>query len=108
MRPDFRGSALLGVALLAIGGQWLIGRHGYRTPDQARADWVWQIFLARSLTIGQDRQGPFLWEYLAMESTPKLSRDELLSGLSQYLPKVIDHLTPDGRLPTENELSGRI
>ena len=37
-----------------------------------------------------------------------LSRDDLLSGLSQYLPKVIDHLTPDGRLPTENELSGRI
>ncbi|MGJ4890892.1 YidB family protein [Bradyrhizobium sp. HKCCYLRH3099] len=37
-----------------------------------------------------------------------LSRDELLSGLSQYLPKVIDQLTPDGRLPTEHELAGRI
>ncbi len=37
-----------------------------------------------------------------------LSRDELLSGLSQYLPQVVDHLTPDGRLPTETELSGRI
>lgn len=37
-----------------------------------------------------------------------LSRDELLSGLSQYLPQVIDHLTPDGRLPTENEISSRI
>ncbi|MET4213731.1 YidB family protein [Bradyrhizobium sp. LA2.1] len=37
-----------------------------------------------------------------------LSREELLSGLSQYLPQVIDHLTPDGRLPTENELSGRL
>lgn len=37
-----------------------------------------------------------------------LSREELLSGLSQYLPQVIDHLTPDGRLPTENELSGRV
>src|SRR6266702_182983 len=37
-----------------------------------------------------------------------LSRDELLSGLSQYLPQVIDHLTPDGRLPTENEISGRV
>lgn len=37
-----------------------------------------------------------------------LSRDELLSGLSQYLPQVIDHLTPDGRLPTEDEISGRI
>ena len=37
-----------------------------------------------------------------------LSRDELLSGLSQYLPDVINHLTPDGRLPNENEMSGRI
>lgn len=37
-----------------------------------------------------------------------LSREELLSGLSQYLPQVVDHLTPDGRLPTENELSRRI
>jgi uncharacterized protein YidB (DUF937 family) len=37
-----------------------------------------------------------------------LSRDELLSGLSQHLPDVINHLTPDGRLPTESELSGRL
>src|SRR5947209_2903167 len=37
-----------------------------------------------------------------------LSRDELLSGLSQYLPQVVDHLTPDGRLPTENEIAGRV
>jgi len=37
-----------------------------------------------------------------------LSRDELLQGLSQYLPRVVDHLTPDGRLPTEKELSGRL
>ena len=37
-----------------------------------------------------------------------LSRDQLLQGLSQYLPDVVNHLTPDGRLPDENELSGRI
>jgi len=37
-----------------------------------------------------------------------LSRDELLKGLSQYLPKVVDHLTPEGRLPNERELSERI
>jgi uncharacterized protein YidB (DUF937 family) len=37
-----------------------------------------------------------------------LSRDELLSGLSQYLPQVVDHLTPDGRLPTEQEIAGRV
>jgi uncharacterized protein YidB (DUF937 family) len=44
----------------------------------------------------------------AIASQAGLSRDELLKGLSQYLPNVIDHLTPDGRLPNENELSGRI
>jgi uncharacterized protein YidB (DUF937 family) len=37
-----------------------------------------------------------------------LSRDELLSGLSQHLPDVVNHLTPEGRLPSESELSGRI
>ena len=43
----------------------------------------------------------------ALMSQSGLSRDELLAGLSQYLPEVIDHLTPDGRLPTESEVSGR-
>jgi uncharacterized protein YidB (DUF937 family) len=44
----------------------------------------------------------------ALSAQSGLSRDELLAGLSQHLPEVINHLTPDGRLPTENELSGRI
>jgi uncharacterized protein YidB (DUF937 family) len=43
-----------------------------------------------------------------LASQTGLSRDELLKGLSQYLPDVVNHLTPDGRLPTENELSGRL
>ena len=34
-----------------------------------------------------------------------LSQDELLKGLSQYLPDVVNHLTPQGRIPTENEAS---
>jgi uncharacterized protein YidB (DUF937 family) len=33
-----------------------------------------------------------------------LSRDELLSGLSQYLPQAVDSLTPAGRVPDENEI----
>jgi uncharacterized protein YidB (DUF937 family) len=37
-----------------------------------------------------------------------MSREELLNGLSQHLPEVINHLTPDGRLPTESELAGRL
>jgi uncharacterized protein YidB (DUF937 family) len=44
----------------------------------------------------------------ALSSQSGMSRDDLLKGLSQYLPQVVDHLTPDGRLPTEDELSGRL
>ena len=44
----------------------------------------------------------------SLASQSGLSSDELLKGLSQYLPDVINHLTPDGRLPNANELSGRI
>jgi len=32
-----------------------------------------------------------------------MSRDELLEGLSQYLPQVVDELTPQGRVPTAQE-----
>ena len=32
-----------------------------------------------------------------------MNRDDLLNGLSRYLPHFVDQLTPDGRLPTEEE-----
>jgi uncharacterized protein YidB (DUF937 family) len=32
-----------------------------------------------------------------------MDRGDLLSGLSQYLPHFVDQLTPDGRVPTEDE-----
>ena len=44
----------------------------------------------------------------ALASQSGLSRDDLLQGLSQFLPDVVNKLTPDGRLPDENELSGRL
>jgi uncharacterized protein YidB (DUF937 family) len=44
----------------------------------------------------------------SLASQSGMSREDLLSGLSKYLPDVINHLTPDGRVPNENELSGRI
>ncbi len=34
-----------------------------------------------------------------------LSKEELLTGLSQQLPAVVDKLTPEGRLPTAEEVS---
>jgi len=32
-----------------------------------------------------------------------MSRDDLLNGLSQHLPGMVDHLTPSGRVPTDQE-----
>jgi uncharacterized protein YidB (DUF937 family) len=34
-----------------------------------------------------------------------LSRDEVLGALSEHLPGVVDELSPNGRLPTEQEVS---
>jgi uncharacterized protein YidB (DUF937 family) len=34
-----------------------------------------------------------------------MPRDQLLNGLSGELPQAIDKLTPDGRIPTDEELS---
>jgi uncharacterized protein YidB (DUF937 family) len=39
----------------------------------------------------------------ALMTQSGMSRDDLLQGLSQYLPQVVDQLTPEGRLPTEQE-----
>ena len=44
----------------------------------------------------------------AISSQSGLSRDDLLRGLSQYLPQAVDHLTPEGRLPTDSEVRGRL
>jgi uncharacterized protein YidB (DUF937 family) len=34
-----------------------------------------------------------------------VDRGDLLSGLRQYLPRFVDQLTPDGRVPSEEEAS---
>jgi uncharacterized protein YidB (DUF937 family) len=39
----------------------------------------------------------------ALSRQTGLGRDELLAGLSQQLPDLVDQLTPGGRLPTEEE-----
>jgi uncharacterized protein YidB (DUF937 family) len=39
----------------------------------------------------------------ALSQQTGLGREELLAGLSQHLPDLIDQLTPNGRLPTEQE-----
>ncbi|GIQ76424.1 YidB family protein [Bradyrhizobium sp. ma5] len=44
----------------------------------------------------------------SLASQSGMSRDQLLQGLSQYLPDAVNHLTPDGRLPSGDELHGRL
>ena len=41
----------------------------------------------------------------ALSAHSGMSRDDLLAGLSQYLPQAVDHLTPNGRMPTDQEVS---
>lgn len=41
----------------------------------------------------------------ALTKQTGLKREDLLSGLSQQLPELVDQLTPDGRLPTDQEAS---
>ena len=41
----------------------------------------------------------------ALQQQTGMSRDDLLQGLSDNLPDFVDQLTPDGRLPTEEEAS---
>lgn len=47
--------------------------------------------------------GPEVIEELTQRTG--LSREELLARLSRDLPKAVDELTPDGKLPSENEFS---
>ncbi|WP_426437859.1 YidB family protein [Bradyrhizobium genosp. P] len=44
----------------------------------------------------------------SLASQSGMSRDDLLQGLSRYLPDAVNHLTPDGRLPSDDEVSGRL
>jgi uncharacterized protein YidB (DUF937 family) len=41
----------------------------------------------------------------ALSRQTGMDRNDLLEGLSQHLPELVDQLTPQGRLPTEDEAS---
>ena len=60
----------------------------------------WFPFSAEDLSkvLGED-------QIKALMTHSGLSRDELIAGLGQQLPELINQLTPNGRLPTEHEVS---
>jgi uncharacterized protein YidB (DUF937 family) len=101
------GGALAGGAagsLLNGGLGSLLEQFQQNGQGQAAASWVGkgpnqdisESDLAKSIGI-EDIE--------ALAQHTGLSRNELLSGLSRELPNAIDELTPDGRLPTEQEAS---
>jgi uncharacterized protein YidB (DUF937 family) len=44
----------------------------------------------------------------ALAQQSGMSDEEVLSALSRQLPDAIDHITPDGRLPTDHEMSSML
>ncbi len=64
--------------------------------------------------IGTGQNQPIAPHELSQVITPEqmefltqrtgLARGELLAGLSEQLPQLVDRLTPDGRLPTADEI----
>jgi uncharacterized protein YidB (DUF937 family) len=101
------GGALAGGAAGSIlnGGLGsLLEQFQQNGQGQAAASWVGkgpnqdisESDLARS--IGSE-------DIEALASHTGLSRNELLAGLSRELPGAIDQLTPNGRLPTDEEAS---
>jgi uncharacterized protein YidB (DUF937 family) len=104
---DLLGGALAGGAagsVLTGGLDSLLKQFQQNGQGQAAQSWVGkgpnqQISendLARS--IGLD-------DIDALAQHTGLSRNELLAGLSRELPDAIDQLTPEGRLPTQEEAS---
>ena len=110
-----QGSGGLGGALGGLGAGGLGGLlsgglgdlldqfHGAGKGDAAKS-WV-----------GTEQNHPISPNDLSQVLTPEqiefltqrtgLSREELLSGLSEQLPDVVNRLTPDGRLPTADEMN---
>ena len=71
--------------------------------------WVWQIFLARTITVSQGRQGPFPPGGSCHGIDAKLSRDEFIAQMrekfEEALGKVADAVNeaPPGRIIAGSE-----
>ena len=96
------GAGLSGGALLG-GLTELLDRFRQNNPNSAAQSWVSsgpnQPISASELerALGTERV-----DWLTAQTG--MTKDELLAGLSASLPDAIDKLTPEGRVPTEEEL----
>jgi uncharacterized protein YidB (DUF937 family) len=116
-RPDAPGNAgsvlgrlggLLGGAsagsVLSGGLGELIDRFKHNGQSQAADSWVGKgANQPIDTTQLEQAIGPDVLN--ALSEHTGLSREELLSRLTRELPSAVDKLTPEGRLPTEEEVA---
>jgi uncharacterized protein YidB (DUF937 family) len=93
----------LGGGVLGEGLRDLLGRFRQAGQEEKAQSWV-SKGPNRAIDTGELEQalGEERVNWL-MEQTG-LSREELLAGLSAELPDAVDRLTPEGRVPTAQEL----
>ena len=109
--PSARGAAAGNPPLAGLSGGALLGglkdlldRFRQNNPNSAADSWVAtgpnQPISAGELerTLGAERI-----EWLMAQTG--MTKDQLLAGLGTSLPDAIDKLTPEGRVPTEEELA---
>jgi len=103
-RPDGGPGAVLGGGSLGAGLKDLLDRFRQSGHDDKVQSWV-STGANKQIAPNEIEQalGEERIQWL-MEQTG-MPRDQLLNGLSGELPQAIDKLTPDGRIPTDEELS---
>lgn len=105
------GPGGLGGLLGGLGGAGVLGalvnqftRNGH---GEAMNSW---IGVGPNHTLPPEQLGEALGEepLQELQASTGLPRQTLLAQLAQELPEAIDHVTPDGRLPTEEELASSL
>ncbi len=96
------------IGALLTGGMMDLVRQ-FRSADQAETVDSWVAKGPNEAVSPADLSKVLTEEQIAflMQRTG-MSREALLQGLSERLPQVVDELTPDGRVPTAEEMQRRI
>lgn len=101
---DMLGGATAGAGTLTGGLNDILERFNNAGHGDVAQSWVQDgpsrepSTGALESTLGEDAIS-------ALTRQTGLSRDELLARLKSVLPQAVDHLTPDGRVPSEAEVA---
>lgn len=96
------------VGLIAGGGlQKIIGQFESHGLGNVAGSWVGKGE-NQSVTPDQVQQVLGHDAVAQVAAQTGLSHDEAASAISQVLPAVVDHMTPDGTVPADHEVSGAL